>query len=124
MVADYPLAYEGQPGWDFLKLVPTWWDETKVLAAEVGELLVTARRKGAKWYLGGMAATRPRDLTLPLSSLGAGPCTARIWKDAADAESNPNHLTCDSVSLSPAATLRIHLAPDGGFVAELTPAGN
>src|SRR5260370_20311654 len=35
MVADYPLAYEGQPGFDFLKLVPTWWDETRVLAAVI-----------------------------------------------------------------------------------------
>ena len=28
MVADYPTAYEDQPGFDFLKLVDTWWDET------------------------------------------------------------------------------------------------
>jgi len=36
MVADYPVAYELQPGFDFLKLVPTWWDETRVLVGEIG----------------------------------------------------------------------------------------
>ncbi len=28
MVADYPTAYIGQPGFDFIQTVPTWWDET------------------------------------------------------------------------------------------------
>ena len=36
MVADYPIAYEGQAGFDFLKLVPTWWDETRVLVDSIG----------------------------------------------------------------------------------------
>jgi alpha-glucosidase len=125
MVADYPTAYEGQPGFDFLKEVPTWWDETHVLAGQVGELLVTARRKGAVWYLGGMSANGPRDVALPLKFLGAQRYTARIWKDASDAEADPNHLTVETLNLSSAAdTLNLHLALDGGFVAQLTPEGN
>ena len=68
MLADDPAAYEDQPGFDFLKLVPTWWDETRVLSTEIGALLVTARRKGQTWYIGGMSAGPPRDLELPLDS--------------------------------------------------------
>jgi alpha-glucosidase len=124
MLADYPTAYEGQPGFDFLELVPTWWDETKVLAGQVGELLVTARRKGATWYLGGMSAKRPHDLALPLSFLGAGRYTARIWKDAPDAESDPNHLATETLNLTSAETLKLSLALDGGFVAQVIPTGN
>ncbi len=123
MLADYPTAYEGQPGFDFLKLVPTWWDETKVLAGQVGELLVTARRKGTTWYLGGMSAKRPRELALSLSFLGKGRYIARIWEDASDAESDPNHLTTQTLNLSSADTLKVHLALDGGFVAQLALAG-
>jgi alpha-glucosidase len=124
MVADYPAAYEGQPGFDFLRLVPTWWDETKVLAGQVGELLVTARRKGTTWYVGGISARQPRELALPLSFLGAGRYTARIWKDASDAGLDPNHLATETLSLSSADTLKLHVALDGGFVAQLAPAGN
>jgi alpha-glucosidase len=120
MVADYPTAYEGQPGFDFIKLVPTWWDETKVLAGQPGEFLVAARRKGNKWYLGGMSAKGPRDLALPLSFLGRGRYTARLWQDAPDAESDPNHLATETVTLTSADTLKMHLALDGGFVAELS----
>jgi alpha-glucosidase len=124
MVADYPAAYEGQPGFDFLEMVPTWWDETRVLFAQIGETLVTARRKGRTWYLGGMSAKQPRDLALRLSFLGAGRYTARLWKDASDAGSNPNHLTTETLRLSSADTLRLHLALGGGLVAQLAPAGD
>ena len=122
MVADYPTAYEGQPGFDFLKLVPTWWDETRVLVGEIGEVLVTARRRGTTWYVGGMSAKRSRELDLPLPFLGAGHYTVRIWKDAPDAESEPNHLTTETLNLSSRDTLKLHVAFDGGFVAQLTPA--
>jgi alpha-glucosidase len=123
MVADHPTAYEGQPGFDFIQLVPTWWDETRVMAGQIGELLVTARRKGATWYLGGMSATKPRDLALPLSFLGRGRYSARIWKDAADAEAEPNHLSIETADLASTGMLKLHLALDGGFVAQLVPAG-
>lgn len=124
MLADYPTAYEGQPGFDFLKRVPTWWDETRVVAAQIGELLVTARRKGASWYLGGISAREPRELALPLSFMAAGRYTANIWRDAPDAASAPNHLLIETRDVSPSDTLALRLALDGGFVAELTPAGN
>lgn len=121
MVADYPTAYEGQSGFDFVKLVPTWWDETRVLDGKIGEWLVTARRKGTTWYIGGMCAKQPRDLSLPLSFLSAGRFTAKVWKDASDAESDPNHLVTETLNLSATDTLKIHLALDGGFVAQLAP---
>jgi alpha-glucosidase len=121
MLADYPAAYEDQPGFDFLKLVPTWWDETRVLAGEVGGVLVTARRKGANWYIGGMAAKRARDLEVPLRFLDEGEYSARLWRDAAEADSNPNQLVSETRRLKAADTLKVHLAVDGGFVAEVVP---
>jgi alpha-glucosidase len=121
MVADFPVAYEGQPGFDFLKVVPTWWDETRVLDGEVGEFLITARRKGKAWYVGGMSARRPRELLLPLSFVGKGRFNVRIWKDAPDTEENPNHLMVETLSASSADTLKLQLARDGGFVAKIIP---
>jgi alpha-glucosidase len=121
MIADYPTAYEGQPGFDFLKLVPTWWDETRVLAGQIGELLVTARRKGTTWYLGGISAKQSRELVLPLSFLGPGRYTVRIWRDAPDTKTDPNHLVTETRNLSATDTLKLHLALDGGFVAQFSP---
>jgi len=121
MVADYPAAYEGQPGFEFIKMVPTWWDETRVLKGEIGQLLVTARRKNKVWYLGGMSARRARDVDLPLSFLGPGEFRATLWKDATDADIDPNHLTKETRTASSGDTLKIHFALDGGFVCEMKP---
>jgi len=55
MLADNPtLYYRNADCTDFLTQVPTTWDETRVLKAEVGEIVVVAKRKGDKWYLGGI----------------------------------------------------------------------
>ena len=119
MLADYPTAYIDQPGFDFLKMVPTWWDETKVLVGEVGEVLVTARRKGHDWYLGGLSAKKPRDLDLPLSFLGSGKFSGTIWRDAENADANPNALSKETRTFSAADRLKVRIAVGGGFVASL-----
>jgi alpha-glucosidase len=124
MIADYPTAYEDQPGFDFLKLIPTWWDETHVVLGQIGEVLVTARRKGKTWYLGGISAKQPRDLELSLPFLTAKNYAVKLWKDAPDAETNPNHLTVETVRMPARDPLKIHLAVDGGFVAQLTTASS
>ena len=123
MVADYPAAYEGQPGFDLIKLVPTWWDETRVLAAQVGQLLVTARRQGKTWYVGALSAQRPLELDLSLSFLDAARYRATIWKDALDAETNPNRITTESSEVWPGGKMKIYVAPDGGFVIRFAPIG-
>ena len=121
MVADYPDAYTGQPGFEFLKLVPSWWDETRILKGEAGEILITARRKGTTWYVGGMSAGKPRDLELSLSFLGPIRYSAQIWKDSPETETDPNGLTTDSFSAFSSEVLRVHVASDGGFVVKFTP---
>ncbi len=120
MVADYPTAYEGQPGFDFLKLVPTWWDETRVLVGEVGQVLVLARRKAKTWYIGCISAKRARDLALPLSFLGRGEFTATLWRDAPESASDPNRLIREMRTVTAQTALRVPVALDGGFVAQFT----
>ena len=55
---------------------------------------------------------------------GPGRYSVRIWKDAPDAASEPNHLTTETLTLSSVGTLKIRFAPDGGFVAQLARVGN
>src|SRR4029078_1770385 len=52
MVCDYPAAYEGEPGFEFIKQIPTVWDEIKVPAAELNKYISIARRKGNDWFVG------------------------------------------------------------------------
>ena len=121
MIADYPDAYTNQPGFDFLKLVPTWWDETRILAGEIGHDIVTARRKGDIWYLGGMGSRDKSNLKIALSFLRSGPYEAKIWKDGPDSNANPNQVSTESLTVTRASILELAVASDGGFVVQLTP---
>ena len=120
MIADYPTAYEGQPGFDFLQRVPTYWDETRVLQAEIGRLLVTARRHGTTWYIGGLAAGPDRTLSIPLDFLDSETgYAATLWTDGSNAATDPNELQTMKTPWSAGKTLDVTLRKDGGFVMEI-----
>ena len=62
MLADNPtLYYRNAECTEFITSVPTTWDETKVLAAKVGEYAIVAKRKGDKWFIGGMTNNNERE---------------------------------------------------------------
>lgn len=116
MVADYPDAYKGQPGFEFLQQVPTTWDETRVLSAEVDQYVTIARRKGNDWYVGSITNSTARDLSVKLDFLPAGSYTADIYTDAPDVAQNPNHLTRQTRTVTRNDVLMLRLAAGGGQV--------
>lgn len=81
MVSDDPANYRGEPGFDFIKRVPTAWDETRFIAGEPGRDIVLARRQGKTWYVGAMTGDEARTLTVSLGFLPAGNWRATIWQD-------------------------------------------
>ena len=120
MLADYPAAYEGQGGLDFLVDVPATWDETRVLHAEFGRALIVARRRGEIWYLGGMTAADPLEVALPLPFLAPGPHVADLTLD--DAVHGPNAVVRSEVAVDAAGKLAVKIPRAGGFVARIAPA--
>ena len=120
MLADYPAAYEGQAGFDFLVQVPANWDETRVLHAEVGKCLVIARRNGDRWYVGGMTSSEQRTLNLPLTFLSGGSFSAQLYLD--DPARGPTSLTQREQTVTATETLRVAMPPAGGFAVWLAPA--
>lgn len=122
MVSDYPEAYEGQPGLEFIERVPSVWDDTRVLAGRPAEHVVLARRSGENWYLGAMTNWDARDLELPLDFLGAGEYEAAIFADGPAADKAATSLAISRKRVTAADKLVVHLAPGGGAAVILTPA--
>jgi len=120
MVCDYPAAYEGQDGFDFLRAVPTTWDETRVPEAIPGERVTIARRKGDDWWVGTINNSVEKQVYLSLNWLPPGSYTARIYSDAPDAGTEPDHLRVETRTLSGGDSVMIRLAPGGGQVMRLT----
>ena len=55
---------------DFIAAIPTVWDESIVLDGKMGEYIVTARRKGDVWYIGGITDWTARDIEVDCSFFG------------------------------------------------------
>ncbi len=119
MVADYPAAYDGQPGFEFLREVPTSWDETRVPNAEVGKYVTIARRKGNDWYVGSINNSESRTIEVPLKFLSPGNYSAELYFDSPDVEQNPNLLNKQERTVNNSEVITIKLAAGGGAVMRL-----
>ena len=114
MLCDSPTQYEAnQTCTDFIASVPVVWDETRVLNARIGEYVVIARRKGAKWYIGGITNWDARDLTVDLSFVAGRQMT--LFTDGPNADKHAEDYL-NKTLLAP-ESLKVHLAPGGGFAA-------
>ena len=70
MLMDNPCRYDEWPDCrDFIASVPVNWDDTRVLAAEAGQYIVMAKRRGDKWFIGGITNDKGRKLDVTLDFL-------------------------------------------------------
>lgn len=122
MVSDMPSAYANQPSFQFIRDVPTSWDQIRALNGEPGEFVTIARRHGNEWYLGSVTNWSARDLRVPLDFLGNGSYTAEIYEDASDAAEHPKHVTIRKPTVRKNETLTLHLVSGGGCAIRFVPA--
>ena len=121
VLCDHPDNYRDQPGLDFLRIVPTVWDDTKVVAGYPGEFIVSARRSGTNWFIGAMTSWQPRTERIPLSFLGPGRFSADIYADGPDADSEATHLARSNRTVTAKDTITVRLASGGGAAIHLKP---
>lgn len=119
MLCDYPEAYEGQAGFEFLKVVPTTWDETLVLDASVNEYIAIARRRHQDWFIGAMTNNKKRTQTIRLDFLEKGDYIAEMYTDAPDTDLNPNHLVKEVRVVTKNEVLELPIASNGGAAIRL-----
>ena len=124
MVADFPERYKNEPDFDFIRRVPTVWDETHVISGRPMEHVVIARRSGDAWFVGGITNWDARDVVIPLDFLGTEKYVAEIYADGADADTQPTHTARTKQTVDHASTLHLHLASGGGAAVYLHPVGS
>lgn len=120
MLCDSPSNYMREPeSTSFIAQVPTVWDETVVLDGKMGEYIITARRKGDTWFVGGLNNWDARDVEVDLSFLSSGSHKAVLFKDGVNAHRTARDYKREEVSVSSAQPLKVHLAPGGGFTLQI-----
>ena len=117
MLCDAPSNYMREPeSLEFIANIPTVWDETITLDGKMGEYIVTARRHGDTWYIGGITDWNARDITIDLSSLNVKSNTATLFRDGKNAHRIGRDYKKETINLNSKKEFTVHLAPGGGFV--------
>ena len=117
MVSDAPEAYANASGFDFIRIVPTAWDETRFIGGSPDSHIVLARRKGRDWFIGAMNAGDARTVTIPLNLLGTGRFEAQVWQDGA----TPNEVTTKSIAVTSRDSVTMNMAVGGGAAIRIRP---
>jgi alpha-glucosidase len=116
MMADSPTAYmKEQESTNFISQIPTTFDETIALDGKVGEYVAIARRKGNKWFVGGLTNWSAREMTIDLSFLGKGNYSAEIFKDGINANKDATDYVHEIIKVANTDKLKINMANGGGF---------
>ncbi|MCB2065634.1 MAG: glycoside hydrolase family 97 protein [Erythrobacter sp.] len=120
-LADHPRELE------FIRAVPTDWAESHLIAGEVGDYAVFARkdRHSDDWYAGGINDATARDVTVDFAFLDPGVTyQATVWMDGEGAtyETEARHnIAYDAFEVRAGEAHSFHLAPGGGLAIRLQP---
>ena len=117
VVCDHPDNIKGQKGEDFLKIVPTVWDDIRFIGGDPDTYVGMAKRSGDEWFVGVVNGIDARDIVLDLSFLPEGEYGLSYWADG----KNPTDVVRKDIKLKRNKPSKIHLAPSGGYAAVITP---
>lgn len=96
---------------DFLREVPTTWDETKILGGYPGKYVVLARRSGDTWYVAAVNGTDKVidiNITLPFETDG----TISLYEDGKSIE----EVRLTNETKAQMVKKRLSVKPNGGLV--------
>jgi len=119
MLSDNPvLYYREHPCTEFIASVPTTWDEMRVLRAKCGEEVVVARRKGAKWYVGGITADKGYETGIALDFLPADrEFRMTSFEDGVNADRQATDYKRRVRTVTSQSTIPVRMVRNGGWAA-------
>lgn len=104
---------------EFMELIgaiPTVWDETFILDGKVGEYIVTVRKKGGDFFIGGMSNWSGKNTEIDFSFLGDGEYNAILATDGVNADRYPSDYTIYQQPINKNSKMTLTMAKGGGFV--------
>ncbi len=120
VVCDHPDNILGKPGSDFLKIVPTVWDDIKFISGYPGDYVAIAKKSGDKWFIGVMNNSQARTVELGTGFLPSGSYSAEIWSDTKNSGKIPSEVRKTLFPFKGGDILKVTMAGNGGWVAVVT----
>ncbi len=100
---------------DFLKSVPTEWDETRFIDGYPGQYIVIARRHGADWYVAGLNATG-KELKLSLSLPMLAGRSVDVYSDKTAKDSLWPTTVLKNAKVDKNGKIKVSMPHNGGLV--------
>lgn len=121
MLCDAPTNYQNeQECVNFIASLPVEVDSTFIAAGELGKYIVTVRKKGINWYIGGVTNWDERDVELDFSFLPERvQYTAILFSDGMNANKQAEDYRKETIVVNKDSRLKVHLASGGGFAMKL-----
>lgn len=121
MLADNPtMYYRNEDCTRFMTSVPVTWDETRAIESKVGEYVIVAKRKGNKWYIGGMTNNKEKERTFELSLdflTKDKSYKMTSFEDGINAGRQAMDYRMKEAAVSSGDKIKIKMARNGGFAA-------
>lgn len=117
VVCDHPDNILNKAGADFLKIVPTVWDDIKFISGYPGDYVAIAKRSGENWFIGVMNNSIGKSIDLNLSFLAVGNYETEIWADSKNSDTDPNQMKKIKQTSESGDIIKVTMAKNGGFVA-------
>ncbi len=95
---------------DFLRQLPTTWEETRFIDGYPGRYVILARRHADDWYIAGLNALK-EPLTLTLDLTGYGLSQPRLYIDNKKGEP-----TLTPLKLDKKGKVKVTIQPSGGLI--------
>ena len=124
MLADNPtLYYRNNDCTEFITSVPTTWDETVPLVAEIGKTVAVAKRKGDTWYIGAITGSNDKwnEYTFDLSFLENGDYDMTTFSDGINAPRQAMDYRKTESKVKKGDKIDVKLARNGGWTAVIKP---
>jgi alpha-glucosidase len=119
VVCDHPDHILNKPGADFLKIVPTVWDDTRFIGGYPGSYVAMARRSGDTWFIGVMNNSFRKTVEIKLDFLSEGSYEMNCWMDSKKSDKEPMEVQMKKQTVKKGEVVKIALANDGGFVSTI-----
>jgi hypothetical protein len=95
---------------EYLRQLPTVWDETRLIDGYPGRFVVLARRQGERWYVAALNGERePRSVAIPAE-------LAKGWTILRDRGGEANAVEVENLAADAGDAISIELPASGGAV--------
>ena len=121
MLCDAPTNYEREQDCvDIITSIPDNFDETRIIQGLIGNYIISARRYGSDWYVGGQTNWDEREVGFSLDFLSPSESyQATIVCDGLNANHQAEDYMIQRKTLTSKDKLNIKMASGGGFLIKL-----